>query len=97
MGRTAMYIMTSKLNCTPGLTLARLNVAVPVWREEAAWKRAARMRVGRGREETSGLWRSRRRMMRMSRVLRVVRMKKRIQVGREGKRRLSQISILLSC
>lgn len=30
MGKTAMYIMMSRLSCTAGLTLARLKVAVPV-------------------------------------------------------------------
>jgi hypothetical protein len=36
--------MTSRLNCTAGFTLARLNDAVPVRRAEAAWKIAARIR-----------------------------------------------------
>lgn len=36
MGKIAMYIITTKLNWTAGLTLARLKVDVPVWREEAA-------------------------------------------------------------
>jgi hypothetical protein len=30
MGKMAMYIITIRLNCTAGLTFARLNVEVPV-------------------------------------------------------------------
>lgn len=35
IGRTEMYIMTSRLNWTPGLTLVKLEVEVSVCREDA--------------------------------------------------------------
>ena len=55
MGKIEMYIITSKLNCTAGLTSARLKDDVPVCLEEAAWKIAAARRGPAGKLFTTGL------------------------------------------
>ena len=64
--------MTSRLYWTAELTSARLNVAVPLWRDDAAWKRAARTRGPPGRPlATSGLSRSNTRIRRTSTKFRI--------------------------
>ncbi|RJE17334.1 hypothetical protein PHISCL_10329 [Aspergillus sclerotialis] len=81
-----MYIITSKLNCTPGFTFAKLNVDVPVCREDAAWNIAAKTRGPGGRLVTAGLWRSRTRIKIMSTKFNMNKIPKRAHVGRLGKR-----------
>jgi hypothetical protein len=76
-----MYIITRRLNCTAGFTAARLNVDVPVWRDDADWKRAARIRAPTGKTFTSGLSRSRTTMRRVSMKFRAKRIEARIQVA----------------
>lgn len=88
MGKTEMYIMVRRLNCTPGLTLAKLKVDVPVWRELAAWKVAASMREAIGRVFTSVLSRSITMIRSTSTKFKTNRMPKRIQVVLLGKRRV---------
>jgi hypothetical protein len=83
-----MYIMTSKLNCTAGLSFARLNDAVPVCRADAAWNMAAATREPMGRILTSGLSRSRQMVSIVSREFSATRMAARIQVAVLGKRRV---------
>jgi hypothetical protein len=88
MGNTEMYIIVRRLNWTPGFTLARLNVDVPVWRELAAWKVAAKTREAIGREATSALSMSKTMMRSTSMKFRVNRMPNKIQVVLLGKRRV---------
>jgi hypothetical protein len=73
-----MYIITSKLNCTAGLTFARANDAVPVCRADAAWNMAAATREPMGRTLTSGLSRSRQMMSMVSKKFSATRMAARI-------------------
>jgi hypothetical protein len=85
MGKTDMYIITSKLNCTPGWTVMRLKEEVPVCREEAAWNMAAASRGPAGKWFTVSLFRSRTMIRRMSTKFNAKRIPKRTQVGRLGK------------
>src|SRR4051812_31052455 len=85
IGNMAMYIITNKLDCTAGLTAARLNVDVPVCLDESAWKSAAWIRGPTDRLLTAGLSRSRIMIRRTSTKLRTKRTPNRIQVGVLGK------------
>jgi hypothetical protein len=93
IGNTEMYIIVKRLNWTPGHTLARLNVDVPVWRELAAWKVAARTREAIGREATSGFSISKTIMRSTSTKFRVNRMPNKIQVVLLGKRRVYNLVV----
>lgn len=88
IGKIAIYIMTTKLNCTAGLTSAKLKVDVPVWRADAAWKIAARTRGPGARLFTAGLFKSSTMMRRTSTEFIMNRIPKSIHVGLLGNSRV---------
>lgn len=80
MGKTEMYIITRRLICTAGFTSARLKLAMPVCREDTAWKIAAATRGPAARVATASFFQSRTMMSSVSMKLSTIKMPHRAHV-----------------